>query len=41
MIMKYKIMFIDEESTQHDEFEDHFEKYWPEAEVNVYFQLRH
>lgn len=23
MIMKYKIMFIDEESTQHDEFEDH------------------
>lgn len=40
MIMKYKIMFIDEESTQHDEFEDHFEKYWPEAEVKCVFPTK-
>ena len=37
MIMEYKIMFIDEESTQHDEFENHFEKYWPEANVRCIF----
>ena len=30
-------MFIDEESTQHDEFENHFEKYWPEANVRCVF----
>lgn len=35
--MKYKVIFIDEESTQHDEFKDHFDKYWPEAEVECAF----
>ena len=29
--MSYKVLFIDEESLQHDDFEDHFEKNWPEA----------
>ena len=29
--MSYKVLFIDEESTQHDEFKDHFEENWPEA----------
>ena len=35
--MKYKVMFIDEESTQHEDFEDHFEEYWPEAKVICVF----
>lgn len=35
--MKYKVMFIDEESTQHEDFEDHFEEYWPEAKVICIF----
>lgn len=30
-------MFIDEESTQHEDFEDHFEEYWPEAKVICVF----
>lgn len=37
MTMKYKVMFIDEESTQHEDFEDHFEEYWPEAKVICVF----
>lgn len=35
--MDYKIMFIDEESTQHDDFLDHFEKYWPEVKPQCEF----
>lgn len=35
--MKYMVMFIDEESTQHEDFEDHFEEYWPEAKVICVF----
>lgn len=35
--MKYKVIFIDEESTQHEDFEDHFEEYWPEAKVICVF----
>lgn len=31
--MSYKVLFIDEESTQHDIFKDHFEANWPEAEM--------
>lgn len=37
MTMEYKVMFIDEESTQHEDFEDHFEEYWPEAKVICVF----
>lgn len=37
MTMKYMVMFIDEESTQHEDFEDHFEEYWPEAKVICVF----
>lgn len=37
MTMKYKVIFIDEESTQHEDFEDHFEEYWPEAKVICVF----
>lgn len=29
--MSYKVLFIDEESVQHDDFKDHFEKNWPDA----------
>ena len=37
MTMEYKVMFIDEESTQHEDFEDHFDEYWPEAKVRCVF----
>lgn len=37
MTMEYKVMFIDEETTQHEDFEDHFDEYWPEAKVICVF----
>lgn len=37
MTMEYKVMFIDEETTQHEDFEDHFDEYWPEAKVVCVF----
>lgn len=35
--MDYKIMFIDEEATQHEEFVDHFENYFPEADIKCVY----
>lgn len=35
--MGYKVLFIDEESLQHDDFKDHFEENWPEAVIECMF----
>lgn len=38
--MNYKVLFIDEESTQHDDFKDHFEENWPEAVCECLFPAK-
>ena len=38
--MSYKVLFIDEESTQHDDFKDHFEENWSEAVCECLFPAR-
>ena len=38
--MSYKVLFIDEESIQHDNFKEHFEENWPEAECECVFPAR-
>ena len=38
--MTYKVLFIDEESTQHDDFKDHFELNWPEAVCECLFPAK-
>ena len=38
--MSYKVLFIDEESIQHDDFKEHFEENWPEAECECVFPAR-